>query len=132
MVQQPTSAPCAPPPIQENNSYVPQANTYIPPPQPSPYIPNHQNGSISSSPQMSPYYPPGPATAGGSLSGPAPSSTASQASTFVSTPQASPRYRDFSNLNNYNTAARGWGQVKDFYRPVTFESNKGKLVYTDF
>lgn len=81
---------------------------------------------------MSPYYPTGLATTGGSSSGLAPSSTASQASTFISTPHASPRYTDFSNLNNYNTAARGWGQVKDYYRPVTFESNKGKLIYTDF
>lgn len=49
-------------------------------------------------------------------------------------PQACTKYVDYTTLNNYNTAPRGWGQIKDFYRPVTFEPVKqvSNLVYTDF
>ncbi|GJQ76837.1 hypothetical protein Trydic_g15044 [Trypoxylus dichotomus] len=36
---------------------------------------------------------------------------------------------DLSNVQNYNTAPRGWGQVKDVYKPVTFAKRSS---YTDF
>lgn len=38
---------------------------------------------------------------------------------------------DLSNYQNYNTAARGWGQCKDFYRPITFQQD-AIIAYTDF
>ncbi|XP_077288457.1 uncharacterized protein LOC143912886 isoform X2 [Arctopsyche grandis] len=38
------------------------------------------------------------------------------------------------NGKNYNTAARGWGDVKAFYRPVTFDDkgNCNNLPFSDF
>lgn len=38
----------------------------------------------------------------------------------------------YSEFENYNRAARGWGQVQDFYRPITFTKPKAVLPYTDF
>lgn len=42
----------------------------------------------------------------------------------------SSRRIDFDNLQNYNTAPRGWGEVKNFYKPITF--NQPKQSYSDF
>lgn len=39
---------------------------------------------------------------------------------------------DLNAMENYNRAARGWGQSKDFYRPITFNKPKVVLGYTDF
>lgn len=39
---------------------------------------------------------------------------------------------DFGQCENYNRAARGWGQMKDYYRPITFTKPKVELPYTDF
>lgn len=39
---------------------------------------------------------------------------------------------DMGQLQNYNRAASGWGQSKDFYRPVTFNKPKVVLAYSDF
>lgn len=43
-----------------------------------------------------------------------------------------PLSMDMSHLQNYNTAARGWGQNPEYYRPVTFATPKTALPYTDF
>lgn len=44
-------------------------------------------------------------------------------------PQPSSSY-NLNNLQNYNTAARGWKQNSSIYRPVTFD--KPVSPYTDF
>ncbi|KAJ8982388.1 hypothetical protein NQ317_009643 [Molorchus minor] len=41
-----------------------------------------------------------------------------------------PSPRKISYSQNYNTAPRGWGQIKDSYKPVTFD--KPKESYSDF
>lgn len=42
-------------------------------------------------------------------------------------------YETSSHQENYNRAARGWGQAKDFYRPLTFGQQQPiDLPYTDF
>lgn len=43
-----------------------------------------------------------------------------------------PLSMDMSHLQNYNTAARGWGTNSEYYRPVTFAKPKSALPYTDF
>lgn len=45
-------------------------------------------------------------------------------------PSLSPRKFDFDHLQNYNTAPRGWGDSKNFYKPITF--NQSKQQYSDF
>lgn len=50
-------------------------------------------------------------------------------STFGASPRSS---LDLNQLENYNLAARGWGQQKGFYRPITFNKPKVALPYTDF
>lgn len=45
-------------------------------------------------------------------------------------PPPPPRKINYDNLQNYNTAARGWGQAKDIYKPITFD--KPKSPYSDF
>lgn len=49
---------------------------------------------------------------------------------LLSTPLPTQKKINFDNLQNYNTAARGWGQVKDVYRPLTFD--KPRSPYSDF
>lgn len=38
---------------------------------------------------------------------------------------------DLNQAENYNRAARGWGQSKDYYRPISF-AKPVELPYTDF
>ncbi|ENN81839.1 hypothetical protein YQE_01778, partial [Dendroctonus ponderosae] len=49
---------------------------------------------------------------------------------YLSTPLPPQRKFNLENVQNYNTAARGWGQVADVYRPMTFE--KPRSPYSDF
>lgn len=58
-------------------------------------------------------------------------SGASFASSSTNYSQHSPRV-DLSQAENYNRAARGWGQSRDFYRPVTFSRPPVELPYSDF
>ncbi|XP_044737294.1 putative mediator of RNA polymerase II transcription subunit 26 isoform X2 [Chrysoperla carnea] len=64
-----------------------------------------------------------------------PSSSSMVSSTGSLTPQMSPRI-DYTSLNNYNTAPRGWsGNTKQYYRPVTFDTVKPiskNVMFTDF
>lgn len=48
--------------------------------------------------------------------------------------QQSPRVHfDLSHQENYNRAARGWGQSRDYYRPIAFTKTQSvELPYTDF
>lgn len=39
---------------------------------------------------------------------------------------------DLNHAENYNRAARGWGQSKDYYRPITFAKPNVAVGYTDF
>ncbi|XP_050315731.1 uncharacterized protein LOC126750197 isoform X6 [Anthonomus grandis grandis] len=48
---------------------------------------------------------------------------------FISTPLPVKKI-SFDNFQNYNTAARGWGQTKDVYKPLTFD--KPRSPYSDF
>lgn len=84
----------------------------------------------SPTPQQQPFYQPQPApqqppahqqqfSNGGGYGG----------SNFGANPRSS---LDLNQLENYNLAARGWGQQKGFYRPITFNKPKVALPYTDF
>lgn len=53
------------------------------------------------------------------------------ASSSTNYSQQSPRV-DLSQAENYNRAARGWGQAKDYYRPISFSRQPVELPYTDF
>ncbi|XP_022918182.2 uncharacterized protein [Onthophagus taurus] len=44
-------------------------------------------------------------------------------------PSSTPKL-DVGSLQNYNTAPRGWGEIRDFYKPVTFD--KPRSPFTDF
>lgn len=50
-------------------------------------------------------------------------------SSQVSSPKVSV---NLDQAENYNRAARGWGQSRDFYRPITFTKPKVALPYSDF
>lgn len=39
---------------------------------------------------------------------------------------------NLDQAENYNRAARGWGQSRDYYRPITFSKPKVALPYSDF
>ncbi|KAJ6644413.1 hypothetical protein Bhyg_09382 [Pseudolycoriella hygida] len=39
---------------------------------------------------------------------------------------------NLDQCENYNRAARGWGQSRDYYRPITFSKPKVALPYSDF
>lgn len=43
-----------------------------------------------------------------------------------------PKALDLSSLMSYNTAARGWGSAKDYYRPVHLGQKYDNMVYSDF
>lgn len=93
---------------------------------PTPQQQQHQQSFYQ--PQPTPQQPPPPAVHqqqfsnggnGGGYGG----------STFGANPRSS---LDLNQLENYNLAARGWGQQKGFYRPITFNKPKVALPYTDF
>lgn len=48
-------------------------------------------------------------------------------SSHVSSPKI-----NLDQVENYNRAARGWGQSRDYYRPITFSKPKVALPYSDF
>lgn len=51
----------------------------------------------------------------------------------LSAPKSPRTTFDLSHQENYNRAARGWGQDKDFYRPISFNKPYPiELPYTDF
>ncbi|KAG5894023.1 hypothetical protein JTB14_018128 [Gonioctena quinquepunctata] len=48
----------------------------------------------------------------------------------ISSAQQSAKKLDLNSLQNYNTAPRGWGETKNFYKPITF--SQPREVYSDF
>ncbi|XP_037042049.1 uncharacterized protein LOC119078545 isoform X5 [Bradysia coprophila] len=52
---------------------------------------------------------------------------------YQSSPVSNPRSQiNLDQVENYNRAARGWGQTRDYYRPITFSKPKVALPYSDF
>lgn len=52
---------------------------------------------------------------------------------YQSSPVSNPRAPiNLDQAENYNRAARGWGQQRDYYRPITFTKPKVALPYSDF
>lgn len=53
---------------------------------------------------------------------------------YTQSAPVSPRVSmDLSSSKNYNTAARGWTQMRDYYRPIHLDGHaKTSLPYTDF
>ncbi|XP_076264747.1 uncharacterized protein LOC143198962 isoform X3 [Rhynchophorus ferrugineus] len=93
----------APQTFTPKESNIPLSNLYSPT-----YNANAQNSA--------PYYVPQP--------------TQTYDDSLISTPLPPPKKINFDNLQNYNTAARGWGEVKSVYRPLTFD--KPRSPYSDF
>lgn len=111
----------------------------------SPYDNGYGSGSWQQpqqlAPQPQPSYPPANSYQSNRLSGCSFTSSstpyAPSASTFnavPTAPQHSPRVHfDLSHQENYNRAARGWGQSGDYYRPIDFNKPQPvQLPYTDF
>lgn len=106
---------------------VPQQTAAMPPLSPVPsfkpatpapvFVPKESNAPLS--PMYQSYAPP-----------PKENIPPMQTQSYQATPPLPPVRVNFNNLQNYNTAARGWGDLKQVYKPVTFD--KPKSPYSDF
>ncbi|XP_060519348.1 uncharacterized protein LOC132697757 isoform X2 [Cylas formicarius] len=96
--------------------------SYKPNTSPSVFVPKE-----STSPLPNPYYPAYNATPAYNYQPP----SHTYDDSFLATPlPPTTKKISFDDLQNYNTAPRGWGDVKDVYRPLTFD--KPKSPYSDF
>lgn len=97
---------------------------------PSQQPPKPQHYPLPQAPMWQPsYVPPSEVTVTPSFITKSPPQSRS-ASSLAAASRRSPL--DLNQMENYNRAARGWGQSKDFYRPITFNKPKVVLGYTDF
>lgn len=101
-------------------------------------IPNQPVRNVSPAPYGGQYeaYQSAPWQQQQSSFSPASSNYASLASSAPPAASAfSPRVADLSHQENYNRAARGWGQSRDYYRPISFTkqvTQQVELPYSDF